>query len=106
MGIDWAGAVSALDRINTSQPTALAKVLAVVVAINSELETGSTAQYPVGGLSTSNFGPTAAEVLKKLREWLDKLIEKLKEIVRTVNAESFSVTVGSQVSVSVTFRTE
>jgi len=32
--------------------------------------------------------------------------EKLKEIVRTVNAESFSITVGSQVSVSVTFRTE
>jgi hypothetical protein len=106
MGIDWAGAVSALDRINTSQPTALAEVLAVVAAINSELETKSTAQYPVGRLSTSSFGPTAADVLKKLREWLDKLIEKLKEIVRTVNAESFSVTVGSQVSVSVTFRTE
>jgi hypothetical protein len=102
MSVNWAGATSRLDRINASDPMALAEVLAAVAVVNSDLETAPSARHPRDSLDTL---PTSrADLPRKLSEWLDKLIDKLKEIVKAVGAESFTVTVGSQVSVSVTFR--
>lgn len=44
------------------------------------------------------------DILKKLKEWLDQLIGKLTEIVKDLaDGTSFSISVGTSVSVTVNF---
>jgi len=70
--------------------TSVPEVLAIVAAFNHDLESGSI----TSGLPE--------RLLEKLKEWLDKLVERLRELLAST-AQSFSVTVGTHVSVSIIF---
>jgi hypothetical protein len=86
--IDEGKLTRSIQRLDES--TSLSEVLAIVAAFNHDLESGSI----TSGLPE--------QLLEKVKEWLDKLVEKLGELVES-SAQSFSVTVGTHVSVSVTF---
>jgi hypothetical protein len=45
----------------------------------------------------------SADVIEKLQKWLARLLAKLRELARGLNAPTFSITVGTTVSVTVTF---
>jgi hypothetical protein len=77
-----------IERLDES--TSLSEVLAIVAAFNHDLESGSI----TSGLPE--------RLLEKLKEWLDKLVDKLRDLLAST-AQSFAVTVGTHVSVSVTF---
>lgn len=57
--------------------------------------------------TASGFGARAVgedTLADRLQEWVDRLIDKLTEIVEKIaKATSFTITVGTSVSVSVTF---
>jgi len=86
--IDEVKLTNSIERLDDS--TSVPEVLAIVAAFNHDLESGSI----TSGLPE--------RLLEKLKEWLDKLVEKLRELLES-SAQSFSVTVGTHVSVSVTF---
>lgn len=71
----------------------LSDLLAVVPAINR----GLVAPVP----EPMAVWP-AADVSKRLQEWLDKLRAKLAQIATELEAESYSVSVGAAAGVSVT----
>jgi hypothetical protein len=48
-------------------------------------------------------GALTGGVVEKLREWIKKLAEKLRDLAKAVSGASFAVTVGMHVSVTVTF---
>jgi hypothetical protein len=73
--------LNSLDASNS-----LADVLAVVADLNAAPGGAFTGKLP-----------------DRLREWLGKLLVKLREVTREAQAESFSITVGTNVSVSVKF---
>jgi hypothetical protein len=76
---------ASIDRLDGS--TTVAEVLAVVAAFNGE---------------TGPEGITAS-LFERIKEWLEKLVDKLNTLV-TKNVQSFTITVGINVSVAVTFR--
>ncbi|MGA2873804.1 MAG: hypothetical protein ABSF27_09600 [Candidatus Dormibacteria bacterium] len=78
-----------IDRAKT-----LAELLAVLPAINQELDRGGTA---AGGLASP-----LPNVLERLKHWLDKLLSKLAEIADNLGALSYAVSVGAPVGVSLT----
>lgn len=95
------------DRLDTLQAMpvtddqsahdALSHVMVTVSGIN-RLTAQVQAQAMIGG------GAPIDAVLDKLRDWLDRLVAALNQIVaKLADATSFSVTVGTGVSVSVTF---
>jgi hypothetical protein len=51
-----------------------------------------------------NEGLPSADVVEKLKKWIERLVEKLTQIVEQLTAgTSFSITVGTGVSVTVNF---
>jgi len=77
--------IATLDAINPDSPTSPSDVLLAVASFNADVQQ----QLP-----------------ESLKEWLDKLVRKVNAIVRELpEVASFSITVGSPftVSVSVTF---
>lgn len=90
---DWAhefrwGSPDVVDQLSPSDSQALSDVLALVAAINGELKEGVT-----------------EDLLKRLREWLERLVAKMKEIAEAMGFQAWTLTVGSSVTVSVTFGT-
>jgi hypothetical protein len=73
------------DQIEAS--TSVAEVLAVVAAFNGDLGTDAI----------------TGDILEKLKEWLNKLVKKLKEFVAAFQLHSFTITVGTRITVSVAY---
>ncbi len=77
---------------------ALTHLMATVNRIN-QLSARTQAQALMGA------GAPVDDVLEKLRRWLDRLLSALKRIIGKLSgATSFSISVGSNVSVTVDFR--
>ncbi|HLN18261.1 MAG TPA: hypothetical protein VK277_16090 [Acidimicrobiales bacterium] len=72
----------------------LSEIMAIVAGINHAMH-ADMPDAPLGSLNN--------DVLKKLKEWLDKLVGALRTIVKQHAAASFSITVGLTVSVTVAF---
>jgi hypothetical protein len=67
--------------------TALADALVWVAEINAHADVSSL----------------QGDALEKLRKWLERLLDKLREIVKDVNGASFSITSGTRLTLTVTF---
>jgi hypothetical protein len=89
--------IRTLEAIDADSPTVPSQILVVVAALNTDVT------------DEAFFGSLEGSVLRipeKLQEWLDKLFAKVRDIVRKMSdTASFSITVGSPftVSVSITF---
>ena len=89
--------IANLEAIDAESQTAPSVVLIAVASFNAAIE--------------NEVGPGPREgvmldIPEKLKEWLDKLVAKLRDIVNKLSdVASFTITVGSPltVSVSVTF---
>jgi NADH:ubiquinone oxidoreductase subunit D len=95
--------LDALDAMTVSDDQsareAFTHVVTTVSRIN-QLSARTQAQAMVGAV-----GAPVDDVLEKLRQWLDRLLSALKRIVEKLDgAASFSVSVGTTVSVTVDFR--
>ncbi len=93
--------LDALERMpvgdDQSAREAFAHVMVTVSHIN-QLAAQARAQTMVGA------GELSGGVLEKLEEWLDRLLSGLARIVEKLsNATSFSISVGTGVSVTVDF---
>jgi nicotinic acid mononucleotide adenylyltransferase len=94
--------LDALDAMTVSDDQsareAFTYVAATVSRIN-QLAARTQAQAMMGA------GAPVDDVLEKLRQWLDRLLGALKRIVaKLAGATSFSVSIGTTVSVTVDFR--
>ena len=79
-----------------SARAALSELMSTVAQIN---ETAS----PVGSRAVGEDG-LVGDLAERLKGWIDRLIDKLTEIVEKIaKATSFTITVGTGMSVSVTF---
>lgn len=73
--------------------------MTVTVSHINQLSAQAQAQALMGAA-----GPVD-DVLAKLRDWIDRLVAALTDIVKKLqDATSFSISVGSNLSVSITFR--
>jgi hypothetical protein len=85
--------IEKLQAIDAESPTAPSEVLAAVTAFNADMLSGAMPGLRQGAV---------LGVPEKLKEWLDELVAKVREIVRELSdVASFSVTVGAPLSVSV-----
>jgi hypothetical protein len=50
--------------------------------------------------------PVSNDVLEKLRKWIKRLLEKLRELTASIKAQSFSITGGPPIAVTITFGVE
>lgn len=72
--------------------TALSELMATVAQINEAASVPSEHAVGIGG------------IVDRIKEWVDKLIDRMTEIVRKIGpATSFSLSVGTGLSVTVTF---
>jgi hypothetical protein len=88
---------ASIEELEASE--SVAGVLAVVADFNAETGREGFA----GALRAARGSTLSAGVVEKLKEWLDKLLTKLRAVASAAGVESFTVTVGSQVSVTCTF---
>jgi len=76
---------------------ALAHALAAVGAINQGLD-------PQPAQERGTMTSSVSGILEKLQDWIKRLLEKLTEIVKTfVRGTSFSLSVGTAISVTINF---
>ena len=89
--------IRTLEMIEPQCATAPSDLLAAVAAFNADMTSDATPGLHQGA---------ALGIPEKLKEWLDKLVAKVRDIVSMLSdVASFSITVGSPfaVSVSITF---
>ena len=90
-----------MERVNvtdqTSAHVALAHAMAAVGAINQGL-VPQPAQVPAAMASP------VSGIVEKLQEWIKRLLDKLTQIVKAlVKGTSFSLSVGTTISVTINF---
>ena len=83
---------------------ALAEVLAWVDVVN-ERWAAADAVPAFSRRQLASTGALTGEVIKRLREWIERLMAKLRDLVRSMpEAQSFSITAGAPwLAVTVTF---
>jgi hypothetical protein len=89
--------IARLDAIDAASPTAPSDILAAVAGFNADA---------TSNVMSGVYQGTALALPDRLKEWLDKLVAKIREIIdKLADVTSFNVTVGSPftVSVSITF---
>ncbi len=98
------GRLDALESMSVSDDQSAREAFThVVVTVNriNQLSARTQAQAIMGAATPVD------DILEKLREWLDRLLSALTQIVaKLAGATAFSVTVGSAVSVTVDFGPE
>ncbi len=91
----------ALLQIAFRSSSSASRATAVTVNRINQLSARTQAQAIMGAATPVD------DILEKLREWLDRLLSALTQIVaKLAGATAFSVTVGSAVSVTVDFGPE
>ncbi len=94
--------LDALDAMHVSDDQSAREAfthLTVTVSRINQLSARTAAQAMMGA------GAPVDDVLEKVRQWVDRLLGALRRIVgKLAGATSFSVSVGSNVSVTVDFR--
>jgi hypothetical protein len=89
--------IAKLEAIDVESPSAPSDVLLAVAAFNADMVNEVVPGFRQGG---------ALGIPEKLKEWLDKLVAKVREIVNKLSdVTSFTITVGTPftVSASITF---
>lgn len=87
--IDESNLADSIERLEHCET--LPGVLAVVAKVNSDV-------------GPEGITGMTGEIVGKLQEWLGKLVLKLRELyLHTGGAQSYSLTVGTHISVSVNF---
>ena len=89
--------IEMLEAIIAGNPTAPSEVLAAVAAFNADVMSDAIPGFKQGAV---------LGIPEKLKEWLDKLVSKVRDIVsKLTDVATFSITVGAPftVSVSITF---
>ncbi|HZC52703.1 MAG TPA: hypothetical protein VE441_09420 [Mycobacterium sp.] len=85
------------DSTDAEAQVALAELLATVAQINAAVPTFRSAATP-----TDTLG--GEELVDRLTTWIKRLADRLSVIVKSLDrATSFSITVGTSLSVTVTF---
>jgi hypothetical protein len=87
---------AATAQIETS--TSVGEVLAAVDTFNAGTEGRAAGLRDTYGVQAS--------LIEKVKQWLDKLVAKLRELAEDVKQgiETFTITVGTTITVAVTFR--
>src|SRR6266704_4654281 len=81
--------------------TDLSALLAAVAGANRMLQ-DSEREKP-GEIYSGMFGARTDDLIEKLKTWLNRLNGALKAIASALKASSYSVSVGTTVSVTITF---
>src|ERR1039457_1649855 len=91
--------LDALDGIPVSDDQSAREAFTHVMVTVSRIS-----QLPAQAQAIMGAGAPVDDILEKLRKWLDRLVSALTRIVENLSdAISFSISVGSNVSVTVDF---
>jgi deferrochelatase/peroxidase EfeB len=91
----------AVDELRTGTPpeasAAYVEIVALVIAMNAAVHKpdASRSVFAEAGIN--------ADVLERLKDWIEKLREKLAEIAVTLGVKSYSITAGTGVWVTIEF---